>query len=65
MAYMTNIVSKCGYGGCAARATVRVYNTFNSSCGEFCRKHGAKRVAELERAEPAMVRATIAERERR
>ena len=62
MAYMTDIVWKCNSAGCTSRATVRVFNTFNSPCGEYCRKHGAKRVADLTRAEPAMVRATLAER---
>ena len=35
---------------CNARALVQVFNTYNSSAGYFCRKHGAAKVRELNRS---------------
>lgn len=48
--------------GCNKRAAVKVYNTLNSLQGSFCRAHGKKKVAELEKSATATVRAVLAER---
>jgi hypothetical protein len=36
---------------CGEKATIEVFNRFNSSCGKFCNRHGAKKVARLDEVE--------------
>lgn len=63
-AYMVEIKVICDATLCGSRAVVRVFNTFNAAQGQFCRRHGAGRVKELQRGEAAAVRAVVAERDR-
>lgn len=37
----------CQKDGCYKQATHRVNNSYNSEVGQFCRKHAAEKVAEL------------------
>lgn len=53
---------RCLTSGCTKWATCEVYNTFNSNCGRYCRRHGLMMVRELKKTEAAAVRAVIAER---
>ena len=47
MAYLEELRLKCTEPHCNSRAVVKVKDRFNSDRGNFCRKHGQKRVEEL------------------
>ena len=64
-AYTIDIKTSCDEAGCEKRAVVRVYNTLNSLQGQFCRRHGNKRLDALDKSAAAMVRAVVAERDGR
>ncbi len=40
---------------CSVAAQVELFNTFNSSCGYFCRRHGEERLKQMHRDENALL----------
>lgn len=57
MAFLRALDRRCEYATCTRRSVVELFNTFNESCGFFCKRHGEWRRAALEKAEPALVAA--------
>jgi len=47
MAYMFIIQSQCNKDGCRKQATHRVCNCRNDTMGNYCSKHAAERVDDL------------------
>jgi hypothetical protein len=62
-AYTLDIKLSCDSPGCEKRAVIRVYNTFNSCHGQFCRRHGMKRRDELDKSAASSVRAVMSDRD--
>lgn len=48
-AYVRDLIVKCAFPGCRSGARVEVFNTWNSSLGFYCRRHGAEYVKRLNR----------------
>lgn len=55
-AYIRSLRNECAAFGCSSNATVEVVDGFNSSRGQFCRRHGNERLRELKRQEAAAER---------
>lgn len=51
MAYIKELTRTCLAVGCRKRATVEVFNYRNACLGEYCRAHGARRLAEQRKRE--------------
>jgi hypothetical protein len=37
----------CDWPGCVAKRVVEVVNSKNAACGKFCRRHGKKKLDEI------------------
>lgn len=51
MAYLTPYAVQCQMYGCRAKASVELHNRYNEMMGRFCKRHGDKRLTELQDSE--------------
>lgn len=42
-------VPECARAGCSKKATCQVFDSFNASYGYYCPRHGAEKVAQMNR----------------
>jgi len=58
-AYLVTLKARCDEPGCTAAPKVTLVNAFNAKCGDYCRKHGAKKLAEYQKHEAKVVRSML------